>query len=55
MKVPKYFYHTDDVLRDRLATKLTRREDLLRKLEVYDKEIHSLETELMKRGAKLHN
>lgn len=52
MKTPKYFFHTDDVLKDRLITKIARREDLISKLASYDKEIEELETELSTRAEK---
>jgi hypothetical protein len=53
MKTEKFFYYTIEMLQDRLATKLSRREDCKTKLEAYDKEIRMLEVELIKRQNKL--
>lgn len=51
MKADRYFYYTIEMIKDRLATKISRREIARAKLEAYDKEIRELETELIKRNA----
>jgi hypothetical protein len=53
MTAGRYFYYTIEMLKDRLATKRSRREIAKAKLEAYDKEIRELEVELIKRQNNL--
>jgi hypothetical protein len=53
MKTQKFFYYTIEMLKDRLATKLSRREIAKTKLEAYDKDVRELEVEIIKRQNNL--